>query len=104
MNFVIAIILVPVIWFPLAMLYAWALQVLWNWYVPAIFDLPMIPYSAALGIGLIVGFLAKGIPRTDSDRPWSDKWWDFVAMIIRPLAAVGSGWVYLQIWPLPLTP
>lgn len=97
---VIAIALNVALWLPLAMLYAWALQTLWGWYAVPIFGLPFLSYGAAMGVGLVVQFLTRGIPNYHSERPAGDKAWDFAGCITRPIFVVGAGWVYLQLWPL----
>ena len=42
-----------------AILLALPLQLLWNWLMPTIFDLPMIIFWQALGLNMLAGILFK---------------------------------------------
>jgi hypothetical protein len=42
-----------------AILLALPLQLLWNWLMPTIFDLPMITFWQALGLNMLAGILFK---------------------------------------------
>ena len=99
-TFIVGLVVCVLFWLPLAMLYAWALQTLWVWYIVPIFSSTPLSFGAALGVGLVVQFLTQSIPKMHSNRSMSDKALDFAGCIIRPFAAVGAGWIYLQLWPL----
>ena len=47
--------IVAVATFPLAMLTAWIRWRLWGWFVVPYLHLPMVPYWAILGLGLLIG-------------------------------------------------
>ena len=42
-----------------AILLALPLQLLWNWLMPTIFNLPMITFWQALGLNMLAGILFK---------------------------------------------
>ena len=42
-----------------AILLALPLQLLWNWLIPTIFNLPMITFWQALGLNMLAGILFK---------------------------------------------
>jgi len=42
-----------------AILLALPLQLLWNWLMPTIFDLPMVTFWQALGLNMLAGILFK---------------------------------------------
>ena len=46
---------VAIVTFPIAMLSAWIRWVLWGWFVVPYLHLPMVPYWAILGLGLLIG-------------------------------------------------
>jgi hypothetical protein len=48
---------------PIAMLTAWVRWLMWGWFVVPYLHLPMVPYWAVLGLGLLVGTF------TTTDQP-----------------------------------
>jgi hypothetical protein len=49
--------------FPIVMLTAWIRWLMWGWFVVPYLHLPMVPYWAILGLGLLIGiFTTTGQP------------------------------------------
>lgn len=80
---------------------AWALVMLWDWFVAARFGLPLLGLAEVLGLSLI-GRLLIAPPkfeknyRKDTDtRTTREKWVDLIAFsVLLPVLAVGMGWIY----------
>jgi len=92
-----------VVWLPLVALNAWAVQTLWNWYIPQILDLSKIEFPEAVGIALVSTYLTHRWPTGNYDT--EKEYWEAFAesllgAVLKPLFGVGAGWVYLWVWPL----
>ncbi len=103
MGSLIRFVILIVVWLPLAALNAWALQTLWNWYIPYILDMPSLEFAEAVGIALVVTYLTRPMSHEIMESE-KDYWQDFLGRIagaiLKPLYCVGAGWVYLWVWPL----
>lgn len=97
MKFVITAALFLVILIPMVAYYAWALQAVWNWYVPSIGG-PTISFPSAIGISMLVGYMTQKVPKTE--EPDDIDWERFGLFMVRPVLLVGFAWVCLQIWPV----
>ena len=58
-NILEAILLIVGLIVLAAILLALPLQLLWNWLIPTIFNLPMITFWQALGLNMLAGILFK---------------------------------------------
>lgn len=67
----LAILYVPVMLLVAALAHGYALSVLWGWFIVPLFHLPVLTISQALGLGLVVGLLAKEVD--DSGSTEEDK-------------------------------
>ncbi len=95
--------IIIIIWIPLTALNAWALQTLWNWYIPHIFGLLPLGFSEAVGVALLVTYLTHTMSHNiiEGEREnWQDLIGRISVSIIKPLFGVGAGWVYLWVWPI----
>ena len=45
------------VWFLLSLLFAWPIQLLWNWLVPSLFSGPEVTIIEAFGLELLSGLL-----------------------------------------------
>lgn len=71
---------------------AWALSVLWRWFI-APFSLPTLTIAQAAGISVIFNFLIREAVNVDEDI----NWYKIIAKaIVPPIISVGIGWVVLQ--------
>lgn len=52
----LSLIILPVF----SLLYAWPVQILWNWLMPALFGLPTITFWQAAGLMLLLSILFRG--------------------------------------------
>lgn len=91
-------------WLPLVALRAWALEKIWNWYLPPTLGASEISFPAAVGISLIGGFLTLNTAKStfaDIEPAVVRACMRTITMSIAYPAAVGCAWLYLWIWPLP---
>ena len=57
---ILGIMLLHLVLWPLfSLALAWPVQLLWNWLMPAIFDLPVITFWQAAGLMLLVSILFR---------------------------------------------
>ena len=81
-----------------SLMYGWAIQKLWLWFVVPVFSLPSLTFPQAIGLGFLVRFMTTELENSD-DKPTG--WENAVArvvttVILRPLIAVGTGWIVVQ--------
>ncbi len=103
MGSLIRFVILIVVWLPLTALNAWALQILWNWYIPYILGMPSLEFAEAVGIALVVTYLTHPMSHEvmeDEKKYWQDFLGRIAVAILKPLYCVGAGWVYLWVWPL----
>lgn len=93
-----------VAWLPLVALNAWALQTIWNWYLPFIFQLSNLEFSEAIGLSLILSYLTHQFRVNTDKKTENEQWIEFLTLfslaILKPLACVGAAWIYLLLWPI----
>ena len=77
---------------PLAIfLRAWALCVLWRWFLVPI-GLPVLTYEQASGISIIFGFLCPQPPPINGQESGAEKWVRaIIVAFVLPLVSVGMG-------------
>ena len=76
---------------------AWALKVLWGWFVAPVFELPNLGLFEAMGLSCIVSFLIASTKQDEEDEKEASAWVKaFTLAVIRPLLAVGMGWIIVQ--------
>jgi hypothetical protein len=66
---IIGIALVTIMILPLAMLYTWIRLQLWGWFAVTYLHLPMIPFWAMYGLGLILVAYHSGKVKSSEYKP-----------------------------------
>ena len=75
----------------------YAFSVLWEWFVVSTFNLPGISIPQAIGLGLIVSFLAKDYMEDEKKKePFEILAKGFALGVCRPFFAIATGWIVLQ--------
>lgn len=77
----------------------WALVKLWGWFVlPRFASAPSLSISQAIGIAIVVSFLtSQSIPDEKNDDTPGEKIGKAVTVaLLKPLIAVGIGWIVAQ--------
>ena len=96
-----AFLIAMVAWLPIAALNAWALQKIWNWYLPIIFGVPELTFAGAVGVSLVIGFLTATPPNPKSEESALDRLGRSITFtVFKPLFGVFAAWAYLTIWPI----
>lgn len=72
---------------------AWALAILWTWFVVPLFNVPNMGLIDAAGISLIVNFLIREARKTDEEIDWAKT---IAKVLVPPLTSVGIGWILMQ--------
>ena len=67
---------------------AYAMTVIWNWFIVSIFNIENINIAQAVGIMLFVSLINKRRPKSNPDY-----WSDFAFIIINPLVVLIVGWI-----------
>lgn len=49
--------IVPILGLAISLLFAWPVQLLWNWLLPRLFNLPEITFLQAWGLEILCGML-----------------------------------------------
>jgi hypothetical protein len=78
---------------PAMLLRAWALRILWGWFVVGYFSLPALTYVEAMGLAIVVGmFKSTHVNKTQEGETahWGAA---LIDMFSGPLLAVGTGWL-----------
>lgn len=78
--------------------YAWALQIVWNWYMPKVLGLPPLSFGGAVGIAIVVRFLT--IPSSEFNTQAKGATGYLVGAALAPIFVVFFAWLYLQWWPV----
>jgi len=74
----------------------YVLTVLWDWFVVPTFKLPSLTIPTAIGVALIVSYLARGEETADKDRPYKEVFLEATARAIsKPTFALLIGWIVL---------
>lgn len=72
----------------------YATSVLWGWFIVPVFGLDPLSIPAAIGISMVVSFLAKDVPDHEEGKPFADVMAEAVGVAIaRPLFTLISGFV-----------
>jgi len=71
----------------------WAFRILWGWFVARTFGLQPLTIPQALGLALVVSFVAK--PKIDTKEGYSLAWAS-MSVIAEALLTLGLGWIILQ--------
>jgi hypothetical protein len=88
---VIAVIMIVL--FPIAMLSAWIRWLLWGWFAVPYLHLPMVPYWAILGLGLLAGTFSTVDQPTGYEPTQKEHISRAVTGIVVQLAALGVGYL-----------
>ncbi len=70
----------------------YALSILWGWFVVPTFGAPELSIPVAIGIAIPIGMMTKNITPTQDGKAGEQ----FAQAILRPLFALGCGWIVLQ--------
>lgn len=89
------------VWFPLLMValsiyHGFVLVQLWRWFIIPTFHAPALSLPAAIGLSLIVGFMAKDHSSGDSDADrtfWESIAYATMKAAILPTMTLTSGWI-----------
>lgn len=76
---------------PLSMIFSgFAISMLWDWFIVATFGLKALTIAQAIGLGLVVAYMA--VPMRKGDDSWTlgEK---IAIAIFKPLIFLGLGWV-----------
>lgn len=91
----LAVLVFIVIAIPLSLWHAFAIQVLWGWYVTPIFHIPTPNLFAVAGLWLIPNSLTANTMRSWENKEGKDK---FVAVatvwLLGPPVLIFAGWIY----------
>lgn len=72
----------------------YALSILWGWFIVALFGLPALGISQAMGVSLVVSYMTHQVPpKTEKERSFGE---EMLLAILKPLFALGVGWIILQ--------
>lgn len=73
----------------------YALSVLWSWFASPIFGLAELSVPEAIGVALIVSFLAREQPEENKESKQFSEILGriFATSIMRPLGAIFAGWI-----------
>lgn len=75
---------------PLIFLWAWALRILWGWFIVTTFPaVPMLSYAQAMGVSVTVSIL-KGAVHEAKEK--EESWKYLLGVLLKPIMAVGVGW------------
>ena len=79
--------LIPISFF----LSAYTVQSLWEWFVAATFNLPLLSIAQALGLSLIIGYLTKSTHYyVDKEGAHTSR---LINSILKPLVVLGVGYL-----------
>lgn len=89
---------------PRAIFHGYALSVLWGWFVVPTFGAPDLAVVPAIGIGLMVGFLSRQLPRRktqeekeeeeqEENKVWKDFAYNMAMTILWPSTILLAGWI-----------
>jgi hypothetical protein len=85
--------LIGIAMFPIAMLTAWIRWLLWSWFVVPYLHLPMVPYWAMLGLGLLTGTLSNGDQPNGYSATTKENVTRFVSVLLAELLGLGIGYI-----------
>ncbi len=88
LTLILAAGLVFVLAIPAYILNGFVITKLWAWFIVP-FGLEPITMAPAIGLGIIIGFLAKQYVPSGDD----DKWKSIVFMYLTPLLSLLTGWI-----------
>ena len=78
----------------LALLRGWVLSILWGWFVVPTFNLPQLSIPIAIGLALVVGFLAhQSIDVKSPERTGAEKWAHIAMFFVSPLLSLLFGYI-----------
>ena len=76
---------------PLAILRAWVLSWLWQWYVVPHFGVAPLPVAIAFGLALIASYIKASTSTVKKE--YRETTLEWVSMFVNPLAALLIGWI-----------
>jgi len=95
MVILITILIALVTFVAAYLIHGWSLFYLWQWYVVPL-GLPQISMPWAIGLGVLVGYLTNH--ETEKKGQETDLGMLFVNTFLRPLLALGVGWLIHVVW------
>jgi hypothetical protein len=85
----IGAVLIPLFFFPLAILDAWVISRLYRWFVVPLFEVEPVPVVYCVGLLLLIRHVTvMRLPK--DDRKLSEI---YLGAIISPLVVLGLGWI-----------
>jgi len=74
---------------------AWALTILWAWFVVPVFALPILTIGQAAGLACIISFIWGGNGRKSEYKTGSVEWWSELVSkaVFNPVLAVAVGFI-----------
>lgn len=96
MQHLMLLLVTLILWLPTVALWGWALEKTWTWFMVPV-GLPALAMNQLIGVALVVSFMCKPTDMSDTDK-LENGIKQLVAGLLRPLFAVGAGWVYLKIF------
>ncbi len=79
--------------FPIAMLTAWIRWLMWGWFVVPYLHLPMVPYWAILGLGLLISTFSSVTQPNGYNPTTKEKVTIFVSSYAVQFALLGIGYL-----------
>lgn len=80
-----------------AVINGWALAKLWSWFIVTTFGVAPVSIPAAIGLAMIVEYVAKPSTKTDPDKAyWEVLLEGFIYQTIKPLIALIIGVIVKQ--------
>ena len=89
----LALAIIAITTFPLAMLAAWIRWLLWGWFAVPYLHLPLVPYWAILGLGLLIGSFSHSAAPNGYKPTTKEQVNSFIAPILCNFALLGIGYL-----------
>jgi len=80
----------------------WALSSVWNWFIPTVFNLPVLTLWQAVGVGIVFQLFVHNKSNTDTKSKKEDSYWliflqSTIEIIVRNVLYVLVGWIIFQL-------
>jgi len=95
MKFIGYITTTIIVIFLSAIFSGYVLSVLWGWFILPVFDAPTLTISSAIGLSIVVGFIARDYPEENNkgDSPSDILGKAILKAAIKPLMVLLVGWI-----------
>ena len=71
----------------------YTISAMWEWFVVPVFGVSTITILESIGLGMLIMFVCRNLPKQPKDDTTKDKINHFTMPIIRPLATLFAGWI-----------